>query len=191
MIVENLEKFHKAKPDDGRIRYWCQDETRLGLITLTSKKVTSRGVQPVGLEQWKFDYLWLYGLVEPQSGHSFFWEFSHLDTTCFQKYLTLFSQKYSKDLHIIQLDNGRFHHSKDLEIPDNIILLFQPPYCPQVNPIERFWQHLKKELKWNNFDDLAQLRKKVSQIIGSLTQEVVASITGWQFILDALSVANI
>ncbi len=110
---------------------------------------------------------------------------------CFQEYLTLFSQKYSEDLHIIQLDNGRFHHSKDLEIPDNIILLFQPPYCPQVNPIERFWQHIKKELKWNNFDDIAQLRKKVSKIIGSLTQEVVASITGWQFILDALSVANI
>lgn len=175
----------------ARIRYWCQDETRLGLITLTSKKVTSCGIQPVGLEQWKFDYLWLYGLVEPQSGQSFFWEFSHLDTMCFQEYLTLFSQKYSEDLHIIQLDNGRFHHSKDLEIPDNIILLFQPPYCPQVNPIERFWQHIKKELKWNNFDDIAQLRKKVSKIIGSLTQEVVASITGWQFILDALSVANI
>ena len=171
--------------------------------------MTSCGIQPVGLEQWKFDYLWLYGLVEPQSGHSFFWEFSHLDSMCFQKYLTLFSQKYSQDLYIIQLDNGRFHHSKDLEIPDNIILLFQPvrsldvksracgrahsapPYCPQVNPIERFWQHIKKELKWNNFDDITQLRKKVSQIIGSLTQEVVASITGWQFILDALSVANI
>lgn len=161
------------------------------MITLTSKKITSCGVKPVGIEQWKFDYLWLYGLVEPKSGNSFFWEFSHLDTMCFQEYLKIFSQRFPEDLHIIQLDNGRFHHSKDLEIPPNVILLFQPPYCPQVNPIERFWQHLKKELKWNNFDDLAQLRQKVTKIISSLTSETVASITGWKFILDALSVANI
>ncbi|MDY6900662.1 MAG: transposase, partial [Cyanobacteriota bacterium] len=25
----------------------------------------------------------------------------------------------------------------------NVILLFQPPYCPEVNPIERVWQYIK------------------------------------------------
>ena len=59
-----------------------------------------------------------------------------------------------------------------------------------LNPIERVWQQNQKDLKSNNFDDIALFRK-ISEIIGSLTQEVVASITGWQFILDALSVANI
>ena len=141
----------------------------MGLITLTSRKITSYGGEPAGIEQWKFDYLWLYGLVEPISGNSFFWEFSHLDTMCFQEYLKIFSQRFPEDLHVIQLDNGRFHHSQSLEMPKNIILLFQPPYYPQVNPIERFWQHLKKELKWNNFDNLAQLRQKVSKTISSLT----------------------
>jgi hypothetical protein len=34
-------------------------------------------------------------------------------------------------LKVIQLDNGRFHKVKQLKIPDNIILLFQPPYCPE------------------------------------------------------------
>ena len=73
-----MEKFRK-------VRYWCQDESRLGLITLTSRKITLSGVKPVGVEQWKFDYLWLYGLVEPASGESFFLEFSHLDSICFEK----------------------------------------------------------------------------------------------------------
>jgi transposase len=53
------------------------------------------------------------------------------------RYLDSFSKKYSKDLHFIQLDNGRFHYKEDLEIPDNIIFIFQPPYTPEVNPIER------------------------------------------------------
>jgi hypothetical protein len=48
------------------------------LKTITGKKLTLSGVQPVGIEQWKFEYLWLYGLVEPKTGESFFYEFSHL-----------------------------------------------------------------------------------------------------------------
>ena len=46
---------------------------------------------------------------------------------------------YSRVHHLIQLDNGRLHTGLTLEIPENVILLFQPPYSPQVNPIERLW----------------------------------------------------
>lgn len=89
------------------------------------------------------------------------------------------------------LDNGGFHRRLDLEIPQNIILLFQPPYCPELNPIERLWQHLKRPLRWQNFNDLEELRQKLREMLNSLTTEVIASVTGWQFILEALSVAGI
>ena len=38
--------------------------------------------------------------------------------------------------YIIQLDNAAFHPAKKLEVPANIILLFQPPYSPELNPGE-------------------------------------------------------
>ena len=50
--------------------------------------------------------LWLYGLVEPKTGDSFFDKFSHLDTPCFEIFLELFAEKYYHEIHIIQLDNG-------------------------------------------------------------------------------------
>jgi hypothetical protein len=31
-------------------------------------------------------YLWLYGAVEPLTGASFFYEFTHLDTVCFENF---------------------------------------------------------------------------------------------------------
>jgi putative transposase len=71
------------------------------------------------------------------------------------------------------------------------VLLFQPPYSPQVNPIERFWKELKKQLKWQLFDDLDDLRQTLSKEINQLTPELISSVSGWKFILDALSVANI
>lgn len=133
----------------------------------------------------------MYGLVEPQTGESFFAEFSHVDGICFQNYLKWFASKYPKELHIIQLDNGRLHTGLDLEIPENVILLFQPPYSPQVNPIERLWKEIKKKLKWELFDNLDLLRSRLAQILEELTPETIRSVTGWDFILSALSVANI
>ncbi|NJO17385.1 MAG: hypothetical protein HC877_17070 [Thioploca sp.] len=60
---------------------------------------------------------------------------SHLNTDGFETYLREFSQAYSHNLHIIPLDNARFHTTKRLIIPNNIILWFQPPYSPDCNLI--------------------------------------------------------
>ncbi len=75
-------------------------------------------------------------------------------------------------------------------VPENIILLFQPPYCPELNPIEYLWQYLKADLRWASFKTLEELQIKVGQLLAELTPEIIASITGYSFILDALSVVN-
>jgi transposase len=141
--------------------------------------------------QWQYKTFYLYGVVEPQSGESFFFEFCHLDTICFEKFLELFSQTYPEDLHIIQVDNGSFHSSLQLQLPDNIILLFQPSHSPQLNPIERLWEEIKEKLSWELFDNLETLRVAVENILAKLSQKVIASVTGWDFILEALSVSGI
>jgi transposase len=174
-----------------RLRYWCQDETRFGLKTIQRRRLTLKGIKPVGKMQWQYKTFYLYGVVEPKSGESFFFEFCHLDTICFEKFLELFSQAYPEDLHIIQVDNGSFHSSLQLHLPDNIILLFQPSHTPQVNPIERLWEEIKEELSWELFDNLEALRVAVEEILAKLSQKVIASVTGWDFILEALSVSGI
>ncbi len=63
---------------------------------------------------------------------------------CFEKILELFASEYPEDLHLIQVDNGGFHNSLNLSIPENVILLFQPAYSPEVNPIERLWGYVKE-----------------------------------------------
>jgi putative transposase len=61
---------------------------------------------------------------------------------------------------------------------------------PELNPIERLWEHLKTDLKWASFKTLEQLQTKVDQLLAELTPEVIASLTGYAFILDALSALN-
>jgi transposase len=172
------------------LRYFAQDESRFGLKTLIGRVITGCGVKPIGQWQWLFKAFWLYGAVEPATGELFVLQFSHVDTQCYQRFLNEFSKAYPDSLNILQVDNGRFHKGKDLVVPENVILLFQPPYCPELNPIERLWEYLKADLKWASFQTLDQLQAKVDQLLAELTPEVIASVTGFPFILDALSALN-
>jgi transposase len=163
----------------------------MGLHTIQRRKLTGLGIKPQVKMQWDFIHLWLYGAVEPLTGESFFYEFTHLDTVCFEKFLELFASKYLLDLHIIQVDNGGSHNSLNLSIPENVILLFQPAYSPEINPIERLWEYIKEQLKWLRFEQIEELRAALQKELEKLTNKVIASLTGWKFILEAISVAKL
>jgi putative transposase len=45
-------------------------------------------------------------------------------------------------------------------------------------------------LKWLRFDNIEELRAAVQKELENLTNEIIASLTGWQFILEAISVAD-
>jgi hypothetical protein len=84
LFKRKLEKFLKVacwldsvdpNPAKKGLKYWCQDETRIGLKTIERKKITARGVKSIGLVQGNFKAYYLYGAVplkpEKISGWSF------------------------------------------------------------------------------------------------------------------------
>jgi hypothetical protein len=57
MCRERLQQV--IPPDNTRpIRVFSQDESSFGLLTVRRRRLTARGVQPVGLVQHTFD--WFY-----------------------------------------------------------------------------------------------------------------------------------
>ena len=83
------------------------------------------------------------------------------------------------------------HNLGSSELPDNIILLFQPPACPSVNPTERGWEYLKNFLDWSVFSNLDELRIKVQEVLVSFTNRVIGFITEWSWILHYLSLPHL
>lgn len=175
----------------GQVRFFCGDESRFGLKTLTGRKLTTRGVKPKGQVQWPFQATYLYGIVEPATGEYVFYEFTHCNTDCFEAFLQLVAKPYADSMLIIQLDQAGWHRARRLPVPDNLILMFQPPHCPECNPIEQVWQYLKKRLRWRRPQSLTALRDLIRDRLLDLTPAIVAAITGRKSILEALSVAGI
>lgn len=171
------------------IKYWCQDETRVGLQTILGRRITLSGVKPIQSVRWGRENFWLYGIVEPLTGESLFYEFSHLDTACFECFLQLVSEAYPDVLNVIQLDQAPAHSSDTLAIPENVVLLFQPAHSPELNPVERVWQDLKSDLKAEVFTKLDDLRAAIREVLGYMSREWIASLTQYPYIIRALSVS--
>jgi hypothetical protein len=53
------------------------------------------------------------------------------------------------------------------------------------------WSEIKKALKWEWFTNLDELRLGVRKVLHDLNQTIITSVTGWDFIIEALVVAGI
>lgn len=168
------------------MRYLCQDETRLGLKSETGKVITAFGVKPVVQVQWQRDNFWLYGVIEPLRGWQFTQEYPHLNGESFQQFIDALSEQLGDDIAVIQLDQAGAHLTSALRWAENLIPIAQPAHSPELNPIERVWQFIKRQLKGERFASLEQLRERLKQVLEQLTAERIISLSSYDFILEAL-----
>jgi len=136
--------------------------------------------------QWQFKAFYLYGIVEPLTGELMIKNYDRVNRVNFQQFLNDFSEKYPKDFHVVQTDNASFHCAKDLVMPDNVMLLYQPPHSPQVNSSEQLWQWSKGEIANKIFTDLDHLKTTLNDLFQSKSKDFFASLTSRKFILSAL-----
>lgn len=166
-------------------RVWAQDESRCGLLPIVRRRITARGVQPLLPAGYRFESLYLYGAVEPLTGKSFFLELPLLNTQGFQLFLEHFAATDPTTFHLVLLDNGAFHKAHALHLPQNVALLFFPPYAPELNPIERLWRDLKDWLAHSQPLSLDDLSTLLMTRLHHYSTAVVRSLTSFSYLLTA------
>ena len=172
---ENIQNYQQ-------FNLYCQDESRFGLMTMAHKALTIRGVKPVCNYQHKFENTYLFGAFSPVDGSHFMLEMPHCNADTFQIFLDDFSAVEKNEFKIMLLDNGAFHKAKKLKIPDNIALIFLPPYSPELNPAEKVWWVLKRELKMRTFKTIKEIQTALSDAIKRLiTKEAMKQLTGFSY----------
>lgn len=167
------------------LRLFCQDETRLGLMPTARRRVTARGRKPIQQVNPGYKNYYVYGAVAPLSGKHFFTREARLNTDGFQNFLDGFSQQFPESFNVLVLDNGSFHKANRLDIPENVALLFLPPYSPELNPAERLWEDLKDALAFHLFESLAALKAEVESLLHEYTEEGLASLAGFDYLIEA------
>jgi transposase len=180
--------LRQAIPDTTThpIKVFAQDESRFGLLTVRRRRLTARGVQPVGPIQHQFQSFYLYGAVAPSTGDNFFMEMPYLNSSLFQVFLDQFAAAYPDSLNLLVLDQSGAHTAKRLIVPSNVRLVFLPPYSPELNPIERVWRALKDQLAWLQFPDIETQQAYVSDLVCAYDNATLQSLTAYAYLVEAI-----
>jgi len=76
----------------------------------------------------------------------------------FIKHLKQIMRKYFNKNISLYLDNAGWHKGKKvnefLKTNSNIKIFFLPSYSPMLNPVERFWKFMRKNITHNHFYEL-------------------------------------
>ena len=118
-----------------------------------------RGSRPTAVKQTEYDWIYVYGSVNPRNGDSVALLAPTVNTFVMNQHLRMIGEHVGPDVHVVLvLDQAGWHMSKGLRVPGNITLLPLPPYSPELNPIERLWSWLKSHQLSNrvytDYDDL-------------------------------------
>jgi transposase len=140
---------HVAKgfAQSGRpLRLMFQDEARFGRITIPRRCWAPKGCRPVVPCQLVREYTFVYAAVSPHDGAMVSLILPEVRTPFMSYFLTEISTRYDRENILLVMDRAGWHIAKGLTIPQNIRLIWLPPYSPECNPVEHLWDEIRE--KW-------------------------------------------
>jgi transposase len=82
-------------------------------------------------------------------------------------FLKQVSQEFAEYFIIMQVDKAAWHLSKSLQIPENIRLLPQPSYSPELMPVEHIWEDIRENYFYN------RILKSMDNVVDTLCQGLI------------------
>jgi transposase len=87
-----------------------------------------------------FQSAWIIGAVCPARDTGVALVMTRIDTAAMNLFLVELSQAVAPGAHgILLMDKAGSHTADELRVPENLSLVFLPPYSPELNSIERLW----------------------------------------------------
>ncbi|HET7034650.1 MAG TPA: transposase [Thermomicrobiaceae bacterium] len=160
---------------------YLADELRLGLRGQVRRVLAPRGVKIVQRVQIEYRWRYLVLAVAPTTGQ-LRWQ-----------WLERFRQDQLKpvlaewDLEAILWDGAGTHRGKQLaELATRRVYL--PPYSPELNPVERVFQELRRQVEGRVYDRLDDKQAVVDTALQQLAADPdrVKLLCGWDWLLAAL-----
>jgi transposase len=127
------------------IRLWVLDEHRYGLLPVIGRVWGRRGVRVHAPYATRYKWGYLHEALEVDGANACELLLTPaIDRDIHALFLRQIAATDPAALHVVIADQAGFHLPvNDPRIPANLRLLPLPPYCPELNPVERFGGLLK------------------------------------------------
>src|SRR5262249_16580111 len=123
-------------------------------------------------------YLHVLGAYDWATGFVSYTTAERKNTDSFVAFLEHLLTEYQRQKLILVMDNASYHRSAAAQAAlslyeDRILVLWLPKYSPYLNPIERFWLHLKQ------FTVANRLHRSLDDLTLSLEQFMDSQQNRW------------
>lgn len=160
-VKELSEKYPLAQ-----IEVWFFDEHRIGLKPILRKVWALVGTRPIAVVQHRYEWLYVYGFVEPKTGKTHWYLIPTVNTNWLNVVLTTFANEVSASSQKIVLlvqDRAGWHQSKKVKLPTGIEVEFLPPYSPELQPAERLWALVDEPVVNKHFETIDELENILAE----------------------------
>jgi transposase len=167
------------------VRLMFQDEARFGRLSNPRSCWAPAPLRPMVNRAIIREFRYEYAAVSPWDGALDYMTAEQMNTDNMSHFLNQVSKTHDKDYMIMVLDGASSHKCKDLVVPENINLVFLPPYSPELNPAEQIWNMLRRNYFANRvFDSLnaSTLQAETGLQCMSSDQTGLHSLTNWPWI---------
>jgi hypothetical protein len=146
----------------------AEDEGRFGRESHPRRAWAPPGVRPRAPRQIVREYTYVYAAVAPAEGKMTSLVLPTANTAMMQLFLEHVSRTFADYFIVMQVDRAGWHGAKALAVPDNIRLILQPPYSPELNPVEHIWEEVREKQLPNLA--LPALEDVIDKVCDGLTQ---------------------
>jgi transposase len=147
-MVKEAVKTRDPK-DERPVLEMAQDEACFGRISMLRRSWAPKPIRPLIPHHVVREYTYVYAVVAPKEGKMTSLILPTTDTSMMNLFLEHVSCTFSKYFLVIQVDQAGWHSAKDLVIPENIRLIPQPAYSPELNPVEHIWEEIREKAFYN------------------------------------------
>ena len=166
---------------------------RYGLISNFRRSWSKVGERTVIDSQKSFDNRYLFSAVAPLSGKSFHLSgIDGFDTEATRTFLLELKKQHKNKTVVVVWDNAPCHRPKIHRDIPGLIVLFLPPYSPELNPTERFFEELRKSTANRIFNTIEEQERAIEGKLNELTDDTNAmkQLLGYEWIKRQCSGVN-
>lgn len=161
------------------VRLWVLDEHRYGLLPVIRRVWGRQGVRVHAPYATRYQWGYLHEALEVDGAHAVELLFTPaIDRDIHALFLQQIADSDPQALHVVIADQAGFHlPTDDARLPSNLRLLPLPPYCPELNPVERFGGLVKAVTTNRLYPSLRRLEDHIAAAVRPWsTPSAVASL---------------
>ena len=151
---------------------------------MTGRRWARRSVRPTVIVRPGYRNFYVYSAVSPITGEQVSLFLPWVNTGMMDLFLDHMRQVLGGRFGFLVMDQAGWHVSHDLQVPANMEIILLPPYSPELNPVERLWQWLKRHSLRNRcHEDLEAMMDAVQGCLRGASQSFLQSLCSCGYLL--------